>query len=146
MTLEEIAMQLELPIDGDVVTGSSKVVEPAALYYHFLGRLPIKPVTASMKHYDTTLAYPVQSPGVLGNQPDIVMDNLVVHGLGFVHLEMVFNFYNEFLAYLALCGVDGVKVDVQNIIENTVVEYLLPAIVFRPLKPQFLETSQAMDA
>ncbi|PPD87365.1 hypothetical protein GOBAR_DD15700 [Gossypium barbadense] len=77
----------------------------------------VKPAAASMKHYDTTLAYPVQSPGVLGNQPDIVMDNLVVHGFGLVHPKMVFNFYNEFHAYLALCGVDGVKVNVQNIFE-----------------------------
>ncbi|KAI4300776.1 hypothetical protein L6164_034112 [Bauhinia variegata] len=71
-----------------------------------------------MEHYDTALAYPVQSPGVLGNQPDIVMDSLAVHGLGLVHPKKVFNFYNELHAYLASCGVDGVKVDVQNIIET----------------------------
>ncbi|KAJ6298014.1 hypothetical protein OIU76_019189 [Salix suchowensis] len=35
-----------------------------------------------MEHYDTALAYPVQSPGVVGNQPDVVMDSLSVHGLG----------------------------------------------------------------
>lgn len=71
-----------------------------------------------MEHYDTALAYPVQSPGVLGNQPDVVMDSLAVHGLGLVHPKKVFNFYNELHAYLASCGVDGVKVDVQNIIET----------------------------
>ncbi|KAI7996898.1 putative galactinol--sucrose galactosyltransferase 2 [Camellia lanceoleosa] len=38
-----------------------------------------------MEHYDTALAYPVQSLGVLGNQPDLVIDSLVVHGLGLVH-------------------------------------------------------------
>lgn len=64
------------------------------------------------------MAYPVQSPGVLGNQPDIVMDSLGVHGLGLVHPKKVFNFYNELHGYLASCGVDGVKVDVQNIIET----------------------------
>ncbi|KAF5750210.1 galactinol--sucrose galactosyltransferase 2 isoform X1 [Tripterygium wilfordii] len=78
----------------------------------------VKPAAAGMEHYDTALAYPVSSPGVLGNQPDIVMDSLAVHGLGLVHPRKVFNFYNELHSYLASCGVDGVKVDVQNIIET----------------------------
>ncbi|KAL9255683.1 putative galactinol--sucrose galactosyltransferase 2 [Drosera capensis] len=78
----------------------------------------VKPAAAGMEHYDTALAYPVSSPGVMGNQPDIVMDSLAVHGLGLVHPKKVFNFYNELHAYLASCGVDGVKVDVQNIIET----------------------------
>ncbi|KAK8611149.1 hypothetical protein V6N13_131210 [Hibiscus sabdariffa] len=78
----------------------------------------VKPAAAGMEHYDSALAYPIQSPGVMGNQPDIVMDSLAVHGLGLVHPKKVFNFYNELHAYLASCGVDGVKVDVQNIIET----------------------------
>ncbi|CAA6659129.1 unnamed protein product [Spirodela intermedia] len=78
----------------------------------------VKPAAEGMEHYDTTLAYPVQSPGVMGNQPDIVMDSLAVHGLGLVHPKKVLQFYNELHAYLASCGVDGVKVDVQNIIET----------------------------
>ncbi|KAJ9181101.1 hypothetical protein P3X46_009267 [Hevea brasiliensis] len=78
----------------------------------------VKPASAGMEDYDAALAYPVQSPGVLGNQPDIVMDSLSVHGLGLVHPKKVFNFYNKLHAYLASCGVDGVKVDVQNIIET----------------------------
>ncbi|OAY40463.1 probable galactinol--sucrose galactosyltransferase 2 isoform X2 [Manihot esculenta] len=78
----------------------------------------VNPAAAGMEHYDPALAYPVQSPGILGNQPDIVMDSLAVHGLGLVHPKKVFDFYNELHAYLASCGVDGVKVDVQNIIET----------------------------
>ncbi|RVW16559.1 putative galactinol--sucrose galactosyltransferase 2 [Vitis vinifera] len=78
----------------------------------------VKPAAAGMEHYECALAYPVQSPGVMGNQPDIVMDSLSVHGLGLVPPRTVFNFYNELHAYLASCGVDGVKVDVQNIIET----------------------------
>lgn len=78
----------------------------------------VHPAGPGMEHYETSLAYPVQSPGVLGNQPDIVMDSLAIHGLGLVHPKNVFNFYNELHAYLASCGVDGVKVDVQNIIET----------------------------
>uniref|UniRef100_A0A0V0IQR0 galactinol--sucrose galactosyltransferase n=1 Tax=Solanum chacoense TaxID=4108 RepID=A0A0V0IQR0_SOLCH len=78
----------------------------------------VHPAGPGLEHYDTALAYPIQSPGVMGNQPDIVMDSLAVHGLGLVHPKKVFNFYNELHAYLASCGVDGVKVDVQNIIET----------------------------
>ncbi|EPS67241.1 hypothetical protein M569_07535, partial [Genlisea aurea] len=78
----------------------------------------VQPSGPGLEHYDSALAYPVSSPGVLGNQPDIVMDSLAVHGLGLVHPKKVFNFYNELHAYLASCGVDGVKVDVQNIIET----------------------------
>ncbi|KAH7849593.1 hypothetical protein Vadar_020110 [Vaccinium darrowii] len=36
----------------------------------------LKPAAAGMELYDTTLAYPVHSPVVLGNRPDIVMDSL----------------------------------------------------------------------
>lgn len=76
------------------------------------------PAGPGLEHYDTALVYPIQSPGVMGNQPDIVMDSLAANGLGLVHPKKVFNFYNELHAYLASCGVDGVKVDVQNIIET----------------------------
>eukprot|EP00252_Welwitschia_mirabilis_P009526 TRINITY_DN2216_c0_g1_i3.p1 TRINITY_DN2216_c0_g1~~TRINITY_DN2216_c0_g1_i3.p1 ORF type:complete len:636 (-),score=74.96 TRINITY_DN2216_c0_g1_i3:1049-2956(-) len=78
----------------------------------------VKPAAAGMEHYDTALAYPVQCPGILGNQPDIVMDSLSVYGLGLVPPQKVFNFYDELHSYLASAGVDGVKVDVQNIIET----------------------------
>ncbi|XVF56127.1 hypothetical protein PTKIN_Ptkin06aG0092000 [Pterospermum kingtungense] len=56
--------------------------------------------------------------GVKPVTADIVMDSLAVHGLGLVHPKKVFNFYNELHAYLASCGVDGVKVNIQNIIET----------------------------
>ncbi|THU74050.1 hypothetical protein C4D60_Mb04t29270 [Musa balbisiana] len=78
----------------------------------------VKPAAQGMEHYESALAYPVQSPGVTGNQPDIVMDSLSIHGLGLVHPKKVYSFYNELHAYLASCGIDGVKVDVQNIIET----------------------------
>ncbi|KAJ1293072.1 hypothetical protein BS78_01G040000 [Paspalum vaginatum] len=78
----------------------------------------VKPAAAGMEHYESALAYPVQSPGVMGNQPDIVMDSLSVLGLGLVHPRKALSFYGELHAYLASCGVDGVKVDVQNIIET----------------------------
>ncbi|KAF9615660.1 hypothetical protein IFM89_025646 [Coptis chinensis] len=76
----------------------------------------VKPAATGMEHYDSALTYPVQSPGVKGNQLDIVMDSVSVHGLGLVQPKKVFDFYNELHAYLSSCGVDGVNVDVQNII------------------------------
>ncbi|PKA45603.1 putative galactinol--sucrose galactosyltransferase 2 [Apostasia shenzhenica] len=78
----------------------------------------VNPAAAGMEHYGTSLAFPVQSPGVLGNQPDIVMDSLAVHGLGLVPPGKIPRFFDELHSYLASCGVDGVKVDVQNIIET----------------------------
>ncbi|CAL4919680.1 unnamed protein product [Urochloa decumbens] len=78
----------------------------------------VKPAAEGMEHYESALAYPVQSPGVMGNQPDIVMDSLSVLGLGLVHPRRVLSFYDELHSYLSSCGVDGVKVDVQNIIET----------------------------
>lgn len=78
----------------------------------------VKPDASNMKDYDPSLAYPVQSPGVQGNQPDIVMDSLTLQALGLIHPKKVYSFYNELHQYLRSCGVDGVKVDVQNIIET----------------------------
>nr|XP_043623699.1 uncharacterized protein LOC122595412 [Erigeron canadensis] len=71
------------------------------------------PSVAGMEHYDPTMAYSIQSPGLKGNHPDIVVDTLSVHGLRVVHPIKVFYFYNELHAYLASCGVYGVKVDIQ---------------------------------
>lgn len=78
----------------------------------------VQPSAAGLEQYDSTLAYPVQSQAMLGNEHDMVLDSLKVFGLGLVHPKKVFKFYNELHAYLASCGVDGVKVDVQNVIET----------------------------
>ncbi|CAD6212482.1 unnamed protein product [Miscanthus lutarioriparius] len=78
----------------------------------------VKPAAEGMEHYESALAYPVQSPGVMGNQLDIVMDSLSVLGLGLVHPRRELSFYDELHSYLASCGMDGVKVDAQNIIET----------------------------
>ncbi|XP_040934507.1 protein MAIN-LIKE 2-like [Gossypium hirsutum] len=40
ITLEDVALQLELPIDGSTVTGVSLISRPARLCYDLLGRLP----------------------------------------------------------------------------------------------------------
>ncbi|KAM7266648.1 hypothetical protein ACFE04_004545 [Oxalis oulophora] len=47
-----------------------------------------------------------------------VDDVLAVQGLGLVNPKIVYRFYNELHSYLAAAGVDGVKVDVQCILET----------------------------
>eukprot|EP00897_Mesotaenium_endlicherianum_P005867 jgi/Mesen1/5308/ME000264S04334 len=70
------------------------------------------------KHYNSAIAFPVHAPGVLGNQPEMAEDSLTVNGVGVLRPESIFRFYDELHSYLAGAGVDGVKVDVQNILET----------------------------
>ncbi|KAI9173769.1 hypothetical protein LWI28_006155 [Acer negundo] len=71
-----------------------------------------------MKKYHPKLAYPIQSPGNVGNLRDIVMDILEKYGVGIIDPEKISYFYNDLHCYLARSGVDGVKVDVQNLLET----------------------------
>ncbi|KAK4575511.1 hypothetical protein RGQ29_026463 [Quercus rubra] len=68
--------------------------------------------------YESKLAYPVSSPGVQSNEDCDALKSITTNGLGLVNPENVFNFYNELHSYLASAGIDGVKVDVQNILET----------------------------
>ncbi|GFP88425.1 probable galactinol--sucrose galactosyltransferase 2 [Phtheirospermum japonicum] len=72
----------------------------------------------TLKKYNPKLEYPVQSPGRLGNIRDIAMDSLEKYGVGVIDPEKIHDFYNDMHGYLASSGVDGVKVDVQNLIET----------------------------
>ncbi|KAL3642290.1 hypothetical protein CASFOL_013105 [Castilleja foliolosa] len=72
----------------------------------------------ALRKYNPKLEYPVQSPGRLGNIRDIAMDSLEKYGVGVIDPEKIQDFYNDMHGYLASCGVDGVKVDVQNLIET----------------------------
>ncbi|KAJ1415527.1 Glycosyl hydrolases 36 [Sesbania bispinosa] len=78
----------------------------------------VKPGVSGMEHYDSKMAFPVSSPGVQSNQPDEALTTIAINGLGLVNPEKVFNFYDELHSYLASAGIDGVKVDVQNILET----------------------------
>lgn len=78
----------------------------------------VKPGVPGMEHYDSTLKYPVLSPGILSNDPEMHADTLTIQGLGLVNPKNVFEFYNELHSYLAAAGIDGVKVDVQSILET----------------------------
>ncbi|VAI83168.1 unnamed protein product [Triticum turgidum subsp. durum] len=62
--------------------------------------------------------FPKISPGVAENEPNMKTDVLTLQGLGLVHPQAVHRFYDELHAYLAAAGVDGVKVDVQCVLET----------------------------
>ncbi|XP_027942108.1 probable galactinol--sucrose galactosyltransferase 2 isoform X2 [Vigna unguiculata] len=78
----------------------------------------VLPSSDTMKKYNPKLAYPIQSPGATGNLRDIAMDSLEKYGVGIIDPENLYDFYNDYHSYLVSCGVDGVKVDVQNLIET----------------------------
>lgn len=78
----------------------------------------VKPGTSGMEHYESKIAFPISSPGVKSNQPDEALDTIAINGLGLVNPEKVYHFYDELHSYLASAGIDGVKVDVQNILET----------------------------
>ncbi|XP_057804200.1 probable galactinol--sucrose galactosyltransferase 2 [Salvia miltiorrhiza] len=71
-----------------------------------------------MKKYGPELVYPKQSPGNVGNTRDVAMDYLEKYGVGLIDPEKVYDFYNDLHSYLSSSGVDGVKVDIQNLIET----------------------------
>jgi len=82
----------------------------------------VRPDVAEMEPYESKLTYPKTSPGVQSNEdveyPDNSLDTIMKNGLGLVNPDKVFNFYDELHSYLASAGINGVKVDVQNILET----------------------------
>ncbi|XP_073012266.1 probable galactinol--sucrose galactosyltransferase 1 [Typha latifolia] len=78
----------------------------------------VKPGVTGMEHYESKMQYPISSPGVQSNEPCDCLNSITTNGLGLVHPEKIYNFYNELHSYLASAGIDGVKVDVQNILET----------------------------
>ncbi|KAL6898069.1 hypothetical protein ACP4OV_006665 [Aristida adscensionis] len=78
----------------------------------------VRPGVAGMEGYRSSMQFPNISPGVAENEPGMKTDVLTTQGLGLVHPRAVYRFYDELHAYLAAAGVDGVKVDVQCILET----------------------------
>ncbi|CAD6340089.1 unnamed protein product [Miscanthus lutarioriparius] len=78
----------------------------------------VRPGEPGTEHYSSSMQFPKVSPGVMENEPGMKTDVLTVQGLGLVHPRAVYRFYDELHAYLAAAGVDGVKVDVQCILET----------------------------
>ncbi|CAO2202353.1 unnamed protein product [Urochloa humidicola] len=77
----------------------------------------VRPGAVGMEHYESKMQQPVSSPGVQENEPCDVLNSISTNGLGLVNPEKIFSFYNELHSYLASSGIDGVKVDAQNILE-----------------------------
>ncbi|XP_048546217.1 probable galactinol--sucrose galactosyltransferase 6 [Triticum urartu] len=78
----------------------------------------VRPGAAGMEAYRSSMQFPKISPGVAENEPNMKTDVLTLQGLGLVHPQAVHRFYDELHAYLAAAGVDGVKVDVQCVLET----------------------------
>ncbi|CAM8917540.1 unnamed protein product [Rhodiola kirilowii] len=78
----------------------------------------VLPSSEAMKKYNPKLVYPIQSPGNIGNLRDIAMDSIEKLGVGFIDPKHIYEFYDDLHSYLAHSGADGVKVDVQNLIET----------------------------
>ncbi|XP_065861871.1 probable galactinol--sucrose galactosyltransferase 1 [Euphorbia lathyris] len=78
----------------------------------------VKPGVTDMEHYESKMMYPISSPGVQANEDCGCLRSITLNGLGLVNPEKVFSFYNELHSYLSSAGIDGVKVDVQNILET----------------------------
>lgn len=78
----------------------------------------VRPGVAEMEHYESKMSFPISSPGVESNEHCHALKSITTNGLGLVNPEKVFNFYNELHSYLSSAGIDGVKVDVQNILET----------------------------
>lgn len=78
----------------------------------------VRPGEKETEQYGSSMKYPDVSKGVAENEPGWKTDPLAVQGLGLVNPVNVYRFYNELHSYLASAGVDGVKVDVQCVLET----------------------------
>uniref|UniRef100_A0A7N0VHL2 galactinol--sucrose galactosyltransferase n=1 Tax=Kalanchoe fedtschenkoi TaxID=63787 RepID=A0A7N0VHL2_KALFE len=78
----------------------------------------VRPGAKEMEGYDSVLKFPQVSKGVMENEPTWKKDVLAVQGLGLVNPNNISKFYDELHSYLASAGIDGVKVDVQCILET----------------------------
>lgn len=78
----------------------------------------VRPGVKEMEEYEPAMKYPNVSKGVVENEPVWKSDPMKEQGLGLVNPRSVYKFYNDLHSYLASNGVDGVKVDVQCILET----------------------------
>ncbi|GMY36565.1 probable galactinol--sucrose galactosyltransferase 2 [Fagus crenata] len=76
------------------------------------------PNALGTKKYNSKLRYPIHSPGNLANMRDLSMDAMEKYGIGTIDPAMISQFYDDLHKYLVSQDVDGVKVDVQNILET----------------------------
>lgn len=85
-----------------------------ALLGYWGGLVPNAPGT---KCYDPKLIYPKLQERI-AHTSDSPMDNMQKYGIGLFDPDKIFQFYDDLHGYLVSQGVDGVKVDAQNILET----------------------------
>ncbi|KAL0904717.1 hypothetical protein M5K25_026858 [Dendrobium thyrsiflorum] len=78
----------------------------------------VHPNAPETRKYNSKLLYPEQSPGNLANSRDLAMDCMEKYGVAMIDPNRVDEFYDDLHAYLVSQNIDGVKVDVQNILET----------------------------
>ncbi|KAK8914319.1 putative galactinol--sucrose galactosyltransferase 2 [Platanthera zijinensis] len=78
----------------------------------------VHPNAPETKKYNSKLVYPVQSPGNLAHSRDLAMDCMEKYGVAMIDPNMADEFYDDLHAYLVSQNIDGVKVDVQNVLET----------------------------
>ncbi|XXG52161.1 hypothetical protein AAC387_Pa03g0545 [Persea americana] len=128
LRLTNIKENEKFKIKGDPVIGIKNIVDIAkkqhGLKYVYVWHAitgywgGVRPGMEGMEQYNSKMQYPIISPGVAENCPDMKTDALTLQGLGLVDPKNIYRFYNELHSYLASAGVDGVKVDVQCILET----------------------------
>ncbi|KAL6200837.1 hypothetical protein ACLB2K_024552 [Fragaria x ananassa] len=127
-SIEENNKFRSIVVDGDKPSGLKDFVSEIkntfglryvyvwhALLGYWGGLVPNAPGT---KKYNPELRYPVQSPGNLANMRDGAMDSMETFGVGMIDPAKAYQFYDDLHGYLVSQDVDGVKVDVQNILET----------------------------
>lgn len=113
--LEETTGLKDFVTDIRTMFGLKYVYVWHALMGYWGGLQPDSPETIK---YNASMRYPVQSPGNLSHMRDISMDCMEKYGVGTIDPAKISEFYNDLHSYLVSQNVDGVKVDVQNILET----------------------------
>ncbi|GAB2289183.1 Probable galactinol--sucrose galactosyltransferase 6 [Dionaea muscipula] len=78
----------------------------------------VRPGVEDMKEYGSAVKYPEVSKGVMENEPLWKNEAMAIQGLGLVNPKNAYKFFSDLHSYLAGNGIDGVKVDVQCILET----------------------------
>eukprot|EP00252_Welwitschia_mirabilis_P020414 TRINITY_DN4_c1_g1_i9.p1 TRINITY_DN4_c1_g1~~TRINITY_DN4_c1_g1_i9.p1 ORF type:complete len:687 (-),score=117.75 TRINITY_DN4_c1_g1_i9:442-2502(-) len=78
----------------------------------------VMPDAPEMEGYEPRVILPKHSPAVVSHEPVLTSDEMGTHGIGLVNPSHVFRFYNDLHSYLKAAGIDGVKVDIQCVLES----------------------------
>jgi raffinose synthase len=76
----------------------------------------LHPFERGVSKFRPKVVLPRHTPGLLSVEPSQAWDPISVGGVGTSSPEALAEFYEELHAYLAACGVDGIKVDGQAMV------------------------------